>query len=71
MKSSNFKTATTLLAALFVAAGCAGISDNTMNASQATASVDQADLKASTEVVTTVFSGTREKIDIIVIRPDL
>lgn len=59
------------LGIFLLSAGCAGITENTNTTASAVPSVDMADLKANTDVVTTVFNGTRENIDIIVIRPDL
>jgi hypothetical protein len=70
MKSSKIKLSASLIAALAISAGCAGISDNTMTANDTSLAMNQADLKANSEVVTTVFNGTREQEMIIVIRPD-
>jgi hypothetical protein len=63
---------TALFLGIFIlSAGCAGIAENTNATTSVVPAVDAADLKAGTETAVTVFSGTREKIDIIVIRPDL
>ncbi|MFN2373801.1 MAG: hypothetical protein ABR545_08315 [Cyclonatronaceae bacterium] len=64
------KVSALFLGTFLLSAGCAGIADNT-NATSAVPTVDVADLKANTEVVTTVFNGTRDNVEIIVIRPDL
>jgi hypothetical protein len=71
MKTSKFNLSASLVATLVIAAGCAGISENTMTAVEATPAMNQADLQANTEVVTTIFNGNREQEQIIVIRPDL
>lgn len=65
------KVSALFLGIFLFSVGCAGIAENANTTTSAVPSVDAADLKADTEVTTTVFSGTREKIDIIVIRPDL
>jgi hypothetical protein len=70
MKSSKIKFSATLIASLAIAVGCAGISDNALTANDTSLTMNQADLKANSEVVTTVFNGTREQEMIIVIRPD-
>jgi hypothetical protein len=65
------KVSALFLGIFLLSAGCAGIADNTSATTSAVPTVDVADLKASTEVVTTVFNGTRDNVEIIVIRPDL
>jgi hypothetical protein len=70
MKSSTMKLTGSVFTAAIIAIGCAGLIDNA-NTTQAVATTDMADLKANTEVVTTVFNGTREQEMIIVVRPDL
>ena len=65
------KVSALFLGIFLLSVGCAGIAENTNATTSAVPIVDAADLKANTEVVTTVFNGTREKIDIIIVRPDL
>jgi sensor domain CHASE-containing protein len=65
------KVSALFLGIFLLSVGCAGIAENTNATASAVPTVDAADLKANTEVVNTVFNGTRENIDIIVIRPDL
>ena len=69
--SDTLKVSALFLGIFILSAGCAGIAENSNVSTSAVPSVDAADLKANTEVATTVFNGTRENIDIIVIRPDL
>jgi hypothetical protein len=70
--TSNTPSVSFLFLGIFlIAVGCAGISDNSTASAHLTPSIDQADLRVNTEVVTTVFNGNREQEQIIVIRPDL
>lgn len=59
------------LGIFLLSAGCAGIAENTNATISEVPAVDVADLKANTEIATTVFNGTRDNVEIIVIRPDL